>query len=134
MNRIDWIEQSSCRAYEITATDDPWHAEGSSRAERAKQRIALDICARCPVKDQCLTDALGDELQYGIRGGLTAPERTRLKNGAAPTRTLSPCGTRSAYQRHLRNGETLDQACIDAESNYQVGLREQRRARKAAAS
>lgn len=123
MNRAEWIEQSTCRQYAITADDDPWHAEGNSRAERAKQRIALDICKTCPVKALCLTDALGDETQYGIRGGLTAPQRTRLKSGQATNGRLAPCGTRAAYQRHLRNGEPTDRACIDAEAAY----REQRK-------
>lgn len=124
MTRADWIEQSACREYTITATDDPWHAEGPGREERARQRIAIDICKACPVKSQCLADALEDADQYGIRGALTGPQRARLKNGQQETSRLAPCGTRAAYQRHLRNGEPTDQACIDAEAAY----REQRKA------
>jgi hypothetical protein len=31
---------------------------------------------------------------------------------------LAPCGTRSAAARHRRNGEPLDQPCIEAERAY----------------
>jgi len=137
MNRAEWIEQSKCRDYPVTGNDDPWHPEGTGAPARASQRIALDICngtsdrPGCPVKAQCLADALQDEEHYGIRGGLTAPQRTRLKNGQQTTRPLSPCGTRSAYQRHLRNSEPLDQPCIEAEAAYAAALRQRRQQRKA---
>ena len=39
-------------------------------------KIARKICAECPVKGECLADALmtGD-VEYGMRGGLTPRER-----------------------------------------------------------
>ena len=41
-----------------------------------KVRDARKICAECPVKGECLADALmtGD-VEYGMRGGLTPRER-----------------------------------------------------------
>ncbi|MFI9834436.1 hypothetical protein ACIHIX_42895 [Streptomyces sp. NPDC051913] len=39
----------------------------------------------------------------------------RQERGARnPGPRLAPCGTRAAYQRHLRRGEFVDEACRDA--------------------
>ena len=39
---------------------------------------ARSICAQCTVVSECLTDALRDDRQVGIRGGLTEAERKRI--------------------------------------------------------
>lgn len=40
---------------------------------------AKSICRACPVKGACLTDALDtDDVDFGIRGALTAKERRAL--------------------------------------------------------
>lgn len=41
-------------------------------------REAKKICLLCPVKDQCLEDALANEERFGIWGGLSERERRRL--------------------------------------------------------
>lgn len=48
-------------------------------AEKAKE-----VCSGCPVRAECLDDALrlGDET--GVRGGLTASDRRRLPRRSAP--------------------------------------------------
>ncbi|WP_413102268.1 hypothetical protein [Streptomyces sp. Inha503] len=53
-----------------------------------------------------LTDAQLDQLMVDI--GLTQPARRR---GHRP---LAPCGTVSAYQRHVRKHEPIDEACRQA--------------------
>ena len=42
---------------------------------------AKGVCARCPVTAPCLADALDRpaEADHGVRGGLTAPQRRRLR-------------------------------------------------------
>lgn len=42
-------------------------------------RMAKNLCEGCPVKSECLTYALEANEPYGIWGGLTANERTRLR-------------------------------------------------------
>jgi WhiB family redox-sensing transcriptional regulator len=42
---------------------------------------AKDICANCPVQEDCLDWAMEQQEPYGIWGGLTARERDRLRNG-----------------------------------------------------
>ena len=39
---------------------------------------ARSICNQCTVVSECLTDALRDDRQVGIRGGLTERERKRI--------------------------------------------------------
>lgn len=49
---------------------------------RAAILAAKAFCRECPVVQECLDDAMRVEgsrkLRWGIRGGLTGPERTRL--------------------------------------------------------
>jgi WhiB family redox-sensing transcriptional regulator len=40
---------------------------------------ALAICAQCPVRVECLTDALGDDSRRGIWGRVTEAERNAMR-------------------------------------------------------
>lgn len=49
---------------------------------------AVRICSQCPVRQECLDAAMEEESarsgygRYGIRGGVTARERSRIANGS----------------------------------------------------
>lgn len=89
---------------------------------------ARSVCAICPVAEECLEAAMESETgdhthRAGIRGGLTPRQRSglatrRRADGSQAARTggkpLSPCGTPAAYDRHVRNGERIDDACREA--------------------
>lgn len=45
----------------------------------AELQMAKALCAECPVKPECLTYAVASNEQFGIWGGLTASERSRLR-------------------------------------------------------
>lgn len=49
-----------------------------SRPEIAAARA---VCTSCPVRRQCLKDALEQREEHGVRGGYTAPERLRAEEG-----------------------------------------------------
>lgn len=50
--------------------------------ERDRQAMeAVRICWQCPVRQECLRDALNQELEYTIRGGYTPREREIIRNG-----------------------------------------------------
>src|SRR5690625_5487877 len=42
----------------------------------AAQRQAREICFTCPVRLECLIDALDNRIQFGVWGGLTERERS----------------------------------------------------------
>jgi WhiB family redox-sensing transcriptional regulator len=44
---------------------------------------AKKVCAGCPVRATCLDEALEIGDQYGVRGGMTAKERRKLRAEAA---------------------------------------------------
>ena len=67
-----WMQRGAC----VGASDpDLWYPTRGQSAEPAKQ-----ICARCPVREDCLVWALENE-DYGVWGGLSSKERKRAKAG-----------------------------------------------------
>ena len=46
---------------------------------------AKAVCGQCPVRSQCLDFALSSRQAYGIWGGLTEQERSRLLADLNPT-------------------------------------------------
>jgi WhiB family transcriptional regulator, redox-sensing transcriptional regulator len=74
----DWRQQAACARPGI---DPEWFfPDPGQQGKRAKR-----ICARCPVRDACLTSALAipEADDHGVRGGLTARERLRLRRQLA---------------------------------------------------
>jgi WhiB family redox-sensing transcriptional regulator len=65
-----WLESANC-----TSTDpEIFFSEESNTVKSARK-----ICEECPVKTECLNDAIEKDDQFGIRGGLTARERKNLR-------------------------------------------------------
>ena len=44
----------------------------------AAQRRAAVICRHCPVMQQCAADALDNQVEYGVWGGMTERQRRAL--------------------------------------------------------
>ncbi|MPZ65661.1 MAG: hypothetical protein GEU83_09155 [Pseudonocardiaceae bacterium] len=68
-----WRTHDACRAM-------PPDAFYPDLADRNSTDAAKRVCRGCPVRVECLTDALGWERgqRHGIAGGLTPHERRRL--------------------------------------------------------
>lgn len=62
-----WVEQARCRG-----------AEDDLFPEGKQQKRAAAICMGCPVRQECLIEALDNKLEWGIWGGLTERERRAL--------------------------------------------------------
>ena len=66
--------------------DQHWTAYGACGAaapddlfvEGAAQRSAREVCLRCPVRFDCLIDALDNRVAFGVWGGMTERERRAL--------------------------------------------------------
>ncbi|PHQ49978.1 hypothetical protein BLA24_20400 [Streptomyces cinnamoneus] len=107
------------------------------KGDHKTANLAREICARCPVIEACLADALKMEggrshsSRFGIRGGLTPNQRYQLSRrmrqsasaseaasrpvevSTVPERKPAPCGTRRGYLRHRREGENACEACLN---------------------
>ena len=73
-----WRRAALCRDQPL-ATFFPAPGESS--------KPALAVCSPCPVSAACLAEAIAEELDHGIRGGLTARARVaaRKAQGVAAT-------------------------------------------------
>ena len=104
----DWRQRAVCREVEPEIFF-PDSTLGPS--------VAKAICAGCPVRPACLDWALAVPEEHGVFGGLDERERKVIlrKRGVIKPRTggrqPSPCGTRKAYERHIRNNEPIDEKC-----------------------
>jgi WhiB family redox-sensing transcriptional regulator len=63
-----WQEDAACRG----ADPDELFAE-STRQKRAKA-----VCEGCPVRIDCLVEALDNRIEWGVWGGMTERERRSL--------------------------------------------------------
>ncbi|WP_371598666.1 WhiB family transcriptional regulator [Streptomyces sp. NBC_00564] len=117
----DWGLSATCR------NEDPelWFSDRT-------RATAIAICNSCLVLQECRVAVLHREAglpasdRAGIAAGLTGAQRHELDKRrtrraevpsapparvAPPREEIAPCGTRAAYQRHVRKGEPPDDAC-----------------------
>ncbi|MGH3169119.1 MAG: WhiB family transcriptional regulator [Trebonia sp.] len=67
----EWREAAACRSAEPELFF-PVSAVGQSAAEAERAKA---VCARCPVRRECLQFALATRQAYGIWGGMSERER-----------------------------------------------------------
>ena len=65
--RDDWAMAAKCRG-----TGDVLFVQG------AAQRRVRVLCEDCPVRRECLAEALDDQIEWGVWGGMTERERRHL--------------------------------------------------------
>jgi WhiB family redox-sensing transcriptional regulator len=82
---VSWQQEAACR------TEDPelFFPVGQSGSAKLQERHAKDVCARCPVKDPCLRDALKAGDTSGVWGGMTEDERRAMKRRAIRRRATA---------------------------------------------
>src|SRR3954453_2150128 len=64
----DWAAQAACRA----SQPDKLFVRG------AEQNKAKQVCGACPVRTECLAEALDNQIEWGVWGGMTERERRAL--------------------------------------------------------
>ncbi|MEU3793412.1 WhiB family transcriptional regulator [Streptomyces fructofermentans] len=129
---VDRGADGRSRAWELYAlcrNEDPelWFSNRTRAVARA-------LCHACEVLEECRAAVMRREEglpecdRGGIVAGLTGPQRHALekrrrrapvlppepRSQTGPSRLPgepAPCGTRAAYQRHVRRGEPVDDAC-----------------------
>ncbi len=74
---LDWKSDAACRTVDTSI----FFPESEAAAAPA-----LAVCARCPVREQCLDFALETRQHDGIWGGATETERRRLRRARSRSR------------------------------------------------
>lgn len=128
---MTWTERAACRGHETDLWFSGDRPGKNGLTPRASERArAQEICGSCPVREECLADAVARGERFGVWGGLTPRQRERhaqeLRQAgvAVPSSRagqpgpdplaelmLAPCGTESAIRRHARRDEPLCDAC-----------------------
>lgn len=79
---MTWLEKAACKHQNTTA----WYPAILKTGKNdlgvkvtAEVSMALEVCAGCPVREECLDYALAWE-PYGIWGGKTERQRNNLRN------------------------------------------------------
>ena len=67
-----WINQWTTRALCRRLDPDALFVQG------AAQQQAKTVCQNCPVRIECLADALDNRVEFGVWGGMTERERRSL--------------------------------------------------------
>src|SRR5690606_1485548 len=94
----NWYLDAACR--EVGPSEfEP--APGTAQLNVTQIAEAKRVCDLCPVKAECLAEALAMGDTWTIRGGLTPNERKAGNRYRSSARRLAPCGTHAAYNRHL---------------------------------
>ena len=66
--RTQWITQAAC----LSGEPEDMFVRGGA------QKKAAAVCRRCPVALECLADALDNQIEFGVWGGLTERQRRAL--------------------------------------------------------
>lgn len=85
-DRPDWYDEAKCMGMETAVffgdeEDQQEHSSHRPYLLPEQVREAKNVCASCPVIDECLTEALENDIEHGIWGGLHWKERQKLKAG-----------------------------------------------------
>lgn len=74
---VNWQDRALCRGANADLFFAPHHVEKKEDRE-AREAQAKAVCARCPVRRECLDFALAVREPHGIWGGLNEIERRRV--------------------------------------------------------
>lgn len=75
----DWRGDAACRGLD----PELFFPEGSAGPALLEVREAKVVCARCPVRAQCLDFAMRAGVAFGIWGGATERERRTMRHAAS---------------------------------------------------
>lgn len=77
--RPDWYDQAACRGMPVELfVADAGHGR--------EQAAAKQVCASCPVQDQCAALAIDTPWLAGLWGGTTTRERRTIRRRDRPSR------------------------------------------------
>lgn len=68
----NWRDHAACQGMSRTAIDALFFGDEHDSVK------AKDICATCPVTEECLDYAMREHIEYGVWGGMTSANRRAL--------------------------------------------------------
>jgi WhiB family redox-sensing transcriptional regulator len=78
---MSWQDRAACRGMDTGLF---FGRDGEPYREReVRETKAKAVCGACPVRKECLADALRNSLRHGIWGGLNYEERGRERRRRA---------------------------------------------------
>jgi len=80
---MDWRHRAICR----NEDDELFFPVGSTGPAARQLAEAKQVCARCPVREDCLEWAVDNRVAFGVWGGQSEEEREAAKRRAARSRT-----------------------------------------------
>lgn len=83
---VAWLPREGDEDGATMAWDSDWPARAACRmsdpdalfVQGAAQNRAKGVCVGCPVRTECLADALDNRVEFGVWGGMTERERRAL--------------------------------------------------------
>lgn len=113
----DWQQHATCKGV-------PWLMDPPEDLQTAEnEALALALCGRCPVLDDCRDWVLSLDVDPGgIAGGMTAAEREQIRATTGDPKPCTKCGQvkQPDQFRPVRPGalkrEPVCRACRDKES------------------
>jgi hypothetical protein len=96
--------------------------------------LAADIAADLDVPLEVVTQVWDDMTTAALSGDNATDLYLRTPGMTPKGRTLSPCGTHAAYNRHVKRGEDPCMPCRKADNAYRSEKRRRRAARTQSAA
>ena len=83
---MNWYDRAACQS------EDPelFFPIGTTGPAQLQVLEAKRICARCPVRTECLRSAIVMGMDHGVWGGMSEGERRALRRRTARQRILKP--------------------------------------------
>lgn len=115
---MSWLDDAACRGAPISVFYPDQHA-GPRMYDTARW-----LCNRCPVRTQCLQEAVDLWDTHGFRGGMTGDERARLSSAVMRTpRRCVVCDER--FTPRQASNINCSSKCRDTYHKYRSAYAEQ---------
>ncbi|MFJ3304179.1 WhiB family transcriptional regulator [Streptomyces sp. NPDC086549] len=98
----DWQQHALCRGMDSSVFFSPHGEHGPGR--RAREEKARAVCRHCPVIELCAWTAMSGPETYGVWGGMSERERSRLRR-PGPRRVVA---SEDALERFSSDGRACD--------------------------
>ena len=109
---MEWRSESSCKGKPLD-----WFIFNAPHAEVVFPQVA-DLCNKCPVRHDCLREAIETKSEGIWAGTTTQDRRNPLRQRRELGAQMVDCGSYGGYQKHLRTKTSPCHECKVARNEY----------------